>query len=214
MTTGITSVDNSNSDIEQDDIASLCLKLLKQKSPSTYIHCIRASIIAKQFGRVMNLDDQHLTQLIQGCQLHDIGKLLVPNSVLHCNCKLTERDWVILKLHPVCGGHLLDYNGCRLDEAVWNIVMHHHERWDGYGYPDGLSGSQIPYLARICSVIDAFDSMTSDRGYRKGLSYITAIHELQRNSGSQFDPEIVEAFFHFTRDPGFLPFIHNLPAAI
>lgn len=214
MTRGMISVDNSNSNIEQDDIESLCLKLLKRKSPSTYIHCIRASIIAKQFGSFMDLDARLLSQLVEGCLLHDIGKLLVPNNILHCNSKLTEKDWMILRLHPTCGGHLLDYDGCSHDRAVWGIVMYHHERWDGSGYPEGLSGSQIPYLARICSVIDAFDSMTSDRGYRRGLSYITAIHELQRNSGSQFDPEIVEAFIHFTRDSNFLPFIHNLPAAI
>lgn len=214
MTMGSASVEISNSELAQGGMEHVCLQLLKQKSPSTYIHCIRASMISMQFAAFLKLDSHQKERLISGCRMHDIGKLLVPSAILHSKSKLSNRDWSILKLHPVCGGHLIEDRSNAYDRAVWNIVMYHHERWDGNGYPSGLAGNDIPYLARICSVIDAFDSMTSDRGYRKGLPYLSAIMELERNSGTQFDPVIIEQFVDFTRQSGFLQMIYGLPVAI
>jgi ribonuclease P protein subunit RPR2 len=126
-----------------------------------------------------------------GFLLHDIGKLAVPDAILRAPGRLTEEQWTLMRRHPEEGVRMLEhvpFLGRALD-----VVRYHHERWDGGGYPDGLSGEQIPLWARIFAVVDALDAITAERPYRAARSYEDALAEIRRNSGSQFDPAVVEA---------------------
>ena len=124
-------------------------------------------------------------------RLHDLGKLAIPEEILRKPGPLTDAERLVLERHPQIGYRMLESLGV---DPVANWVLHHHERWDGTGYPEGLPGEQIPLGARIIFVADAYDAMTSDRVYRGRLSDEEAIEELERCAGSQFDPTVVEAF--------------------
>ncbi len=143
-------------------------------------------------GVDLGLSPQQMRDLEFGALLHDIGKLRVPNEIINKPGKLTEEEWAIIKLHPGFGQEMLDRVGGALGEAGL-IVRSHHERWDGAGYPDGLVAGAIPIEARIITVCDSFSAMTTNRAYRRGMAYDDAIAELERCSGTQFDPAIVPA---------------------
>jgi two-component system, cell cycle response regulator len=140
-------------------------------------------------------DDPHLAY---GFLLHDIGKLAVPDAVLNKPGKLDDQEWALMRRHPEEGVRILatiPFLGRALD-----VVRHHHERWDGRGYPDGLAGQDIPRWARIFAVVDTVDAITSNRPYRAGMPLEVALEEIQKGAGSQFDPECVEAFLRLDRD--------------
>jgi ribonuclease P protein subunit RPR2 len=130
-------------------------------------------------------------QMAYGFLLHDIGKLAVPDAILRAPGGLTEKQWALMRRHPEEGVRMLSTIPF-LDKALY-VVRHHHERWDGTGYPDGLAGEEIPLWARIFSVVDALDAMTAERPYRSAQPYETAVEELRRHAGTQFDPEVVAA---------------------
>jgi HD-GYP domain-containing protein (c-di-GMP phosphodiesterase class II) len=127
-----------------------------------------------------------------GSLLHDIGKIGVPDSILRKPANLTEEEWVRMREHPIHGQQIL--RGIKFLEGAARVVAQHHEKWDGSGYPLGLASEDIDICARIFSVADAFDAITSDRVYRQGRSYEEAAVELDQWSGRQFDPKVVEAF--------------------
>ena len=133
-----------------------------------------------------------LATLRRGALLHDIGKIGVPDNVLRKPAALSESEWALMRRHPEHGARII----ARIPflEDVSRIVRHHHERWDGKGYPDGLAGEAIPLGARVFAVADSFDAMTSDRPYRRAMSIADARHEVARCRGSQFDPQVVDAF--------------------
>lgn len=198
----------------KDEINETGMGLLAKKSPSSYNHCIRVAIIAQQFAQYLNLRHEQQQLLIHGCYLHDLGKLFIPSSILEREGSLSEEEWHVMKLHASCGGQASQRCRGSLSQEVIDVITHHHERWDGGGYPAGLAGSGIPYFARICAVIDTFDSMLTDRCYRKGLSYEDAIEELRMNSGTQLDPSLVEPFISFTASPSFPMMMYKLSVAI
>jgi putative nucleotidyltransferase with HDIG domain len=134
----------------------------------------------------------HLATLRRGALLHDIGKIGVPDNVLRKPAALSEAEWVVMKRHPEHGARIISQ--IPFLEDVSRIVRHHHERWDGKGYPDGIAGEAIPLGARIFAVADSFDAMTSDRPYRRAMSVKDARVEVARCRGTQFDPDIVDAF--------------------
>jgi HD-GYP domain-containing protein (c-di-GMP phosphodiesterase class II) len=134
-------------------------------------------------------DAVELTRL--AANLHDLGKLAIPEELLRKPGPLTDPERLVLERHPQIGFRMLESLGV---DPVAAAVLHHHERWDGYGYPDGLAGDAIPLDARIIFVADAYDAMTSDRIYRPRLSRRQALAELERCAGSQFDPEVVAVF--------------------
>lgn len=138
-------------------------------------------------------EERHLLSLAS--MLHDIGKVGIPQNILHKPGPLTEEEWKMIRRHPTVGRHILVQAGAK-GALLSHIVAAHHERWDGHGYPYGLSQEMIPLGARILSVIDSYDAMSSDRPYRKALQPATVRAELQRCSGSQFDPTVVSAFIH------------------
>jgi putative nucleotidyltransferase with HDIG domain len=140
----------------------------------------------------MNIKGPELATLRRGALLHDVGKIGVPDNVLRKPTALSEGEWGIMKRHPEFGARIIA--GIPFLEDVARIVRHHHERWDGMGYPDGLKGDRIPLGARIFAVGDSFDAMTSDRPYRRGLLIDAAREEIRRCASSQFDPAVVTAF--------------------
>jgi putative nucleotidyltransferase with HDIG domain len=140
----------------------------------------------------LGLDERQKRNVEFGALLHDIGKIAIPKEILNKPGKLSPDEWVVMETHTVEGQRMLDRVGGVLRE-VGQIVRSSHERWDGAGYPDGLSAEEIPLESSIVSVCDAFSAMTTDRPYRKALGLDKAISELRGNAGSQFCPAVVEA---------------------
>jgi len=165
---------------------------LDAKDTYTHGHSLRVTLFSLILCKEMNIDENFTGEVEIAGLLHDIGKIGVPEYILCKPGKLTDEEFNIIKLHPEKGKKIL--NGIkRLNEAAFWLNSH-HERWDGFGYPQKLKEEDIPLAARILAVADTYDAMTSDRSYRKGLPHTTALEEIKRCSGAQFDPVIVEAF--------------------
>ncbi|HEY7197094.1 MAG TPA: diguanylate cyclase [Gaiellaceae bacterium] len=147
--------------------------------------------LAARVATRIGLDNEQIELLRLAGSLHDLGKLAIPEEILRKPGPLTEAERLVLERHPQIGFRMLDSLGV---EPVADWVLHHHERWDGTGYPNRLAGEDIPLGARILFVADAYDAMTTDRVYRGRLSHLRAIVELERCAGTQFDPEVVDAF--------------------
>ena len=161
----------------------------------TSAHSARMVKMAQEIGRALGCleEEVHLVRL--AALLHDIGKVGIPHAILHKPGPLTDDEWSVMRRHPKIGRQILSQAGGKF-ELLSHIIVAHHERWDGKGYPYGLSGESNPLGARILAVADSFDDMTSDRPYRKALTISRAREELQRCSGSQYDPRVVAAFLH------------------
>ncbi len=191
--------DELKSNVEEKDtelITSIktLIMVINVKDRYTYAHTERVVMNCQMIAEELNLDEGEKKKLIYAAYLHDIGKIDIPKIILNKDTPLELEEWEILKQHPVKGAEII-----RPVESIIDIIpliKHHHERYDGNGYPDGLSGNDIPYLARVLTVVDCFDAMTTDRPYKAGKSFEGAIEELKRYSNSQFDPEIVEAFIN------------------
>ncbi len=158
----------------------------------TRAHTERVRRIARCIAERMGLTDEELAAIEIGALLHDVGKIGVTDTILRKPGPLDREEYEKIREHPAKGRHLLGDIAC-LEGAI-PCVLHHHERFDGQGYPGRLAGQEIPLPGRIISVADAFDAMTSDRPYRRRMLARTALAELRRGAGRQFDPEVVQAF--------------------
>ncbi len=165
---------------------------LEAKDLYTGKHSERVTRYATEVARKMGCTGAQIESMQTVGHLHDIGKIGVHDSILNKPGSLTREEYEIVKNHPVIGESIVSELGLSPDER--SIIRHHHERWDGEGYPDGLAGEDIPLLARIVSVVDAFDAMTSKRAYRDAMSRDESIAELLSNRGKQFDPAALDAF--------------------
>ena len=165
---------------------------VEAKDTYTRGHSDRVSEYSVLIGQKLGLSDQDINNLRVGGLFHDIGKIGVPDNILLKNSKLTEDEYSEIKNHPAIGAHIL--SNATIFKDVLPIVKHHHERFDGNGYPGKLKGEEIPFLARITAVADAFDAMTSRRTYRDSLSLDIVKSEIQKCKGSQFDPICADAF--------------------
>ncbi|HKO60897.1 MAG TPA: HD domain-containing phosphohydrolase [Pyrinomonadaceae bacterium] len=165
---------------------------LETRDLETHGHSERVVSYSLRLGREYGLDAARMKSLEFGSLLHDIGKIGVPDLILRKPAKLTEEEWVLMREHPTHGQQIL--KGIEFLSGAARVVAQHHEKWDGSGYPLGLKDEEIDLCARIFSVADAFDAMTSDRVYRKGKPYADAAKELDAWAGKQFDPKVVEAF--------------------
>jgi putative nucleotidyltransferase with HDIG domain len=172
--------------------ANILIERLRRTRPGTYEHAVRVARLAHATGRVYGFDSVRLKQLGQAAMLHDIGKIFVPESFLNRPRRLTRSEAFIMRLHPTLGALLLSY--FNLSKELSIRTQHHHERWDGSGYPNRLGGEEIPLMARIVQVADTYDAMVVDRPYRKGSTHEEAIAEIRRHCNKQFDARIVEAF--------------------
>ena len=164
---------------------------IEARDSYTHAHMKRLSYYARALAEELQWDEPQMEALEYGAILHDIGKIYVPETVLCKDGKLSEDEWVEMRKHPEVGARMIR-DIPYLSPAI-PMVLYHHERWDGNGYPEGLKGDAIPLSARLLSIADAFDAMTSDRPYRKALSGIVAYEVVMDESGKQFDPGMVEA---------------------
>ncbi len=149
------------------------------------------------FAENLGLDRSVIRCLFWAGMVHDVGKIFVPQQVLNKNGLLSVEEYELVKIHPVKSFELLNEAGL---EEIAKIARHHHERYDGKGYPDGLVGDAIPFESRILAVVDAFDAMTTNRPYKKAMTIEEAILEIERCSGSQFDPNLAEVFVKLLKE--------------
>ena len=171
-------------------------KAIDLRDKDTEGHCRRVVDYSLMMGRNLKFSDEELTRLCHGALLHDIGKIGVSDSILHKPGPLTDEEWSVMRTHPELG-FMMVADVKQLEKAR-EIILNHHERYDGKGYPNGISGSTIPLGARLFTIADSFDAMISDRPYRKGMTIAEARAEVRRCSGTQFDPLCVAAFEQIT----------------
>jgi putative nucleotidyltransferase with HDIG domain len=172
--------------------ARTILKALDAKDNYTYGHSMRVCYFSLVLGKELGLSDPEIYDLQLASLFHDIGKIGTPDAVLNKPTRLSDEEFRIMKDHPEQSYEIL--KGFEVFEKVAKYAKHHHERYDGRGYPDQLKGEDIPQFSRIILIADTFDAMTSTRVYRKGLPYEVAYNELVEFSGSQFDPGLVKHF--------------------
>ena len=185
-----------NAELEQAylDTVKILRQTVEAKDPYTRGHSDRVSAFAVLLGSKLGLSENDLETLRVGGLFHDIGKIGIPDNVLTKDDRLTENEFSQIKEHPTIGAHIL--GNAKVFQDIIPIVKHHHERYDGHGYPSKLAGEDIPYLVRIVTVVDTFDAMTSNRSYRKALSLDTVKEEIQKCKGTQFDPVIAQTFLN------------------
>jgi putative two-component system response regulator len=169
---------------------------VEAKDPTTGEHLRHMSRYAVALGEGIGLGQHDLLLLRYGAILHDIGKVGVSEAILCKPGPLDDREWEEMHQHPVVGEQIC--SELRFAKQVGPIIRHHHERWDGQGYIDGLAGEDIPLLARVVSIVDAYDAMTSDRPYRAALPVSEALNRLQLGAGEQWDPGMVDVFVQST----------------
>ena len=185
---------DKNDELEKSymDTIGILRQTVEAKDPYTRGHSDRVSQYSVLIGQKLNLDDKTLHTLKIGGLFHDIGKIGIPDSILLKESKLDDDEYSQIKNHPSIGAHIL--GDVAMFKDIIPIVLHHHEKFDGHGYPSQLKGEDIPYLARIAAVADTFDAMTSKRSYRNALPLDVVKDEIKRCSGTQFDPAIAEVF--------------------
>nr|WP_321465712.1 HD domain-containing phosphohydrolase [uncultured Desulfobulbus sp.] len=184
-------------------------EMIDQRDTYTAGHTLRVACYSEKIGKEFGLSGEQLTLLQQAAILHDIGKIATPDSVLLKPGILSSLDYDLIKLHAVTGHAMLA--GIPMYKELAEIILHHHERFDGNGYPNRLQGDQIPLLARIITVADSFDAMTTNRIYKARKSLQESLDELQRLSGSQFDPEVVAVAVRVLKDARIPKDINQLP---
>jgi diguanylate cyclase (GGDEF)-like protein len=177
-------------DTRRDAIVGLATTLL-ERDRYTGDHSEAVVKLTVRVAEARALNPDEVTRVETAALLHDVGKVGIPDSILHKDGPLDDNEWVLMKEHPVIGERIL--RAIPGLGGVARIVRHEHERWDGDGYPDGISGDQIPIGSRIILACDAYHAMTSDRPYRKAMSHGEALKDLRKNAGTQFDPQVVEA---------------------
>lgn len=168
------------------------------KDPYTRGHSQRVARYARLLATYMKLPEDEVEEIERAAALHDIGKLAVPEPILNKPGRLSPDEVLVVQRHPLLGGAILN----QIAGIGWarDWILHHHERWDGQGYPHRLAGTGIPLASRIIAVVDAYDAMTSDRPYRQAMSHEAACRELARAAGHQLDPTVVQAFLDMVQN--------------
>ncbi|OUS71324.1 hypothetical protein B1748_26690 [Paenibacillus sp. MY03] len=186
------------------------MEALRRKHPDTYYHCIRTSLLAEKFAAGLELDKRESRELVQSCLMHDIGKLLIDNSILDHERKYFGSRPGALERHPAIGVRLLEPV---MNSRILAAVRHQNERWDGGGTPDGLTGEHIPQYARICAILDIFDGWVMPGGHYSHRTIAGGVKELRRLAGNRLDPGLVELFIKMVRKPGAL-YMYGWPNAM
>ncbi len=183
---------------ESDRTMAALLEALAQREPDLQAHLEGVTALAVETGRVLGLRRDELAELARAAQLHDLGKLAVPDEILQKPGPLDEREWAFIRQHTIVGERILRASPAL--RSVAKVVRSSHEHWDGSGYPDGLAGEEIPLAARIVCACDAYDAMLATRPYREALAPEEALNELMRLAGQQFDPGVVRVLVAHVRD--------------
>jgi len=175
-----------------DQTLAALMSALDARDRETEGHSLRVSHLTAKLGETLNFSHDQLKVLERGSLLHDIGKIGISDTILHKPGPLSEEEWKVMRLHPDIGAKIVE--GIPFLQDTRPLIRHHQERWDGTGYPDGLGGEEIPILARMFAIVDAFDALTSNRPYRQKISALEAVEYLHEQAGILFDPQIVEIF--------------------
>ncbi len=179
---------------ETETILFALARAVEQRDLHTARHCERLAYIAVTLGMALRLDRPQLSALYRGGFLHDVGKVGIPDAILFKPGPLTAQEWLVMRSHSARGEEICRH--VKSLEPVLPIIRSHHERWDGTGYPDGLRGTQIPFLARVLQIADIYDSLTSPRPYKRAFSAKQAMRIMERETARGWrDPEIMTLFF-------------------
>jgi len=168
-------------------------QVAESRDPETGRHITRMSRVCAHLAKTIGMAPADCETLLHAAPMHDIGKVAVPDSILHKAGPLDDDERNRMRLHPMIGAEILSGSRSPIVQMAEDIALTHHERWDGTGYPRGLRGTEIPLVGRICAVGDVFDALISARSYKRAWSIDHALEELQRQAGKLFDPELVEA---------------------
>lgn len=177
-------------------LAEICIRFLEEKDEYTHGHSLRVMRYCMAMADKINMPAKDKSELRICSLLHDIGKVIIKDSLLHKKGRLTVSEYETIKMHPTIGANITS----RISQSLARRILSHHERFDGKGYPEGRKGNDIPLISRIIAVADAFDAMTSARPYRGKLSIPNAVEEIKRNSVTQFDPFLVKAFVELSEE--------------
>lgn len=177
-------------------IAQLLGNISALRDHKTNEHNIRVAYLSSLLGKKLNLDKQALQGLMKGAFLHDIGKIGIPDKVLLKKGQLNKKEWAIMQQHPAMGVELV--KGIEWFNDAVPVILHHHETYDGSGYPGGLKKDEIPLNARIFAVVDVFDALVAERPYKKAFSLKKTLTIIESDSGSHFDPDIVQQFIQYS----------------
>ena len=188
---GLREAETAETHDEQIRILNGLTAALESKDPYTRGHSRRVERHSFKIGVAMGLPLEDVEVVRMSASLHDVGKIRIPNYLLHKRGRLTDAERALIEEHCVRGSEMV---ACIGDKRIVETVRHHHERWDGNGYPDGMAGAEIPIFARVIAVADSYDAIRSTRSYRVGAGRDKAVRELRRESGHQFDPAVVDAF--------------------
>ncbi|OEH85230.1 hypothetical protein BHU72_06395 [Desulfuribacillus stibiiarsenatis] len=176
-------------------IIDTLVSAIDAKDLYTQNHSKRVSRLTKEFSKFLGLDSHTVEVFQHGALLHDIGKIGISDVILNKPSTLSEHEFEIIKSHPMKGAKIVA--PLEPEKDILHIVKHHHERFDGRGYPDGLKGKEIPLSARIVTIVDAWDAMTDNRAYRPRLTFDRAVEELEKGKSTQFDPSLVDQYIQF-----------------
>jgi putative two-component system response regulator len=180
-------------DAAQTEIIWRLTRAAESRDEDTGLHTQRVARISALIARALQLDDEQVELIRRAAPLHDIGKVAVPDQILRKTGRLTPEEFEVIKQHSDFGGKLLAGSRLPLLQVAHAIALHHHERWDGTGYPQALKGPAIPIAARIVAVADAFDALTHERPYKSAWPITAAVQEIVACAGTRYDPDVVEA---------------------
>jgi putative two-component system response regulator len=169
--------------------------LAEYKDKVTGRHIQRMSEYSAVIARGLKLPPSEVELILHASRMHDVGKIAVPEAILKKPAELEPHEWHLMRQHSAIGSRILENSSSQILQAGRVIALHHHERWDGRGYPSGLAGSDIPLWGRICAVADVFDAVTSERPYKPAFPNSEALDILRDGKGKHFDPRVVEVFF-------------------
>jgi putative two-component system response regulator len=189
-----------NDDLDHAESVVLSLaRAVEAKDITTGDHCDRLIRLSRSFGTHLGLDEKAIRTLERTSILHDVGKIGIPDSILLKPAKLNEEEWKIMRTHPLLGEEIC--HPLRSLADVCPVIRHHHERWNGTGYPDGLVGESIPYLARVFQIIDAFDAMSTERPYKQAFTFEETVRTLKEETEKGlWDPELMKRFTEFIKE--------------
>lgn len=196
----INKIKNMNSKLEHYlvDFAKILLQTVGAKDHYTEEHSRRVTMFADIFSKYLKLSSRQISDLQIAAAFHDIGKIGIPDNILLKTTRLTDDEYQVIKTHPTIAANIFSVSDIYKD--IYPIMYYHHERYDGKGYPTGIKGKQIPLLARILSICDCFDAIVSKRTYKEGASIEFALSEIEKNAGTQFDPELAPKFIEMVNN--------------
>lgn len=185
----------------QMEILTRLAHLMDRRSSWLGAHNWRVARLSGQIALAMGFERDYADDLMRAARLHDVGKLALPEYIFESTNELSEEDRKAMESHTLTGAHVLSGGTTNLLQMAENVALTHHERWDGTGYPHGLKGEETPLEGRIVAVADAFDALTTPRPYRQPITATAALVELKRNAGTQFDPQVIDAFGFSEHEP-------------